>query len=238
MAAINFYANLRTGANDLIGHTLGSGIGFYGNDFGVSVPVNSQQSTTWTTNADGTSKGVQLNNTAMSTPGSLVTPISAGTVSINGGAAKNLDRLPNYLCPLNIRFTHSEPVKVQNCKLRIFDRNNISNHASGVQTYVYEARHPSNSEDIGSLNQRGIDTHAWYSFAPLTTMTDMTFTRSPGMSGTNTNSADTNPLLGYLSQEGPLHASSRHDWYVALSSEPESIGSKTNYGLYFSLEYL
>jgi hypothetical protein len=30
----------------------------------------------------------------------------------------------------------------------------------------------------------------------------------------------------------------RHDWYVALSAEPNTIGSKTQYGLYFTLEYL
>ena len=30
----------------------------------------------------------------------------------------------------------------------------------------------------------------------------------------------------------------QHDWYVALSAEPESIGSKQDYALYFTLEYL
>jgi hypothetical protein len=69
-------------------------------------------------------------------------------------------------------------------------------------------------------------------------MEDMIFTSSPGASGKNTNISDTNSSLNYLTQEGSLHSSARHDWYVALSSEPESIGSKTQYGLYFSVEYL
>ena len=30
----------------------------------------------------------------------------------------------------------------------------------------------------------------------------------------------------------------RHTWYVGISASPLSIGSKTSYGLYVSLEYL
>ena len=30
----------------------------------------------------------------------------------------------------------------------------------------------------------------------------------------------------------------QHDWYVAISASPDSIGSKTQYGLYVELEYL
>lgn len=239
MAEINFYANINgnteASGTALIGHSLGSGIGFYGSTFGVSVPVQSQQTTTWVTNADGTSQGAQLNNTSMVTMGEGET---AGTVSINSSTAIDLNNLPNYLCPLNVRFTHSEPVKVQNCKLRIFDRNNIANQASGVTTYVYESRHPSASQLETRLSLYGRDNDTWYEFDPVNAMTDMNFSNSPGMSGLNTNTNDDDPDLGYASTEGSNHTSSRHDWYAALSSEPQSIGSKTNYGLYFSVEYL
>ena len=242
MAEIKFYANIdgnsATSDATLIRHDLGSGIGFYGSTFGVSVPVDSQQTTTWVTSSDGTVQGSQLNNTAMVLEGDVST---TGTVSVNSSTAINLDKLPNYLCPLNIRFTHSEAVKVQNCKLRIFDRSNISNHASGVTTYVWEARHPSNSQTVTQLSHRANNSigTAWYEFSDLgDAMADMAFTASPGMSGLNTNSSDTNTSLGYTTQDGVTHASEIHDWYVALSSEPDSIGSKTNYGLYFSVEYL
>jgi hypothetical protein len=30
----------------------------------------------------------------------------------------------------------------------------------------------------------------------------------------------------------------QHDWYLVLSASPDSIGSKTLYGLWVSLEYL
>jgi hypothetical protein len=237
MAEIKFYANIKdqSGDGELINHSAGSGIGFYGNGFGISVPVGSRQTTTFVTNANGVDQGARLNNTAYITSGNGLTK---GTVSVNAATAIDLDKLPNYLCPLNIRFTHSEAVKVQNCKLRIFDRNNIINHASGVVTYVYEARHPATSQSIVNLSHRGRNETSWYEFDPVNPMTDMTFTSSPGISGTNTNTQDTNVALGYISQDGSLKTSTRHDWYLALSSEPITVGSKTQYGLYFTVEYL
>lgn len=242
-AAIKFYANIKNGANTEINHTAGSGLGFYGAGFGVSVPLNAQQSTTWTTNSTGTATGVQLNNTAMDSVGSSTV---AGKVSINSSTAINNNNLPNYLCPLNIRFTNDEAVRVQNCKLRIFDRNSIDNPASGVTTYVYESRHPATLQSITNLNHKARNSNSWVEFNPTATMaidngvevSDMFFTASPGVSGLNTNTSDTDTNLGYLTREGAAHTSTQHDWYLALSSEPETIGSKTNYGLYFSVEYL
>lgn len=242
-AAIKFYANIKDGANTEINHTAGSGIGFYGAGFGVSVPINSQQSSTYVTNADGTSQGSQLNNTSLSTVGTSVT---AGTVSINSSTAINNNNLPNYLCPLNIRFTNDEAVRVQNCKLRIFDRNSIDNPASGVTTYVYESRHPATLQTITNLSHRGRLSNSWVEFTPTISgaiddgvqVSDMYFTSSPGVSGLNTNTTDTDANLNYVTRDGADHSSTQHDWYVALSSEPETIGSKTQYGLYFAVEYL
>jgi hypothetical protein len=240
MADIKFYANIigSTGGTDgeLINHTAGSGIGFYGSTFGVSVPVGSQQSTTYVTDALGANRGSQLHNTAMSTTGG---PTTAGKVSVNNSTAIDLNTLPNYLCPLNIRFSHTSPVKVQNCKLRIFDRNNIANHASGVATYVFEDRHPSTNQGVTNLSHRGRTDTSWFEFEASGSMSDMVFTSSPGASGKNSNTSDvTSPTLGYTTTEGATHQSTRHDWYLALSSEPVTIGSKTQYGLYFTAEYL
>ena len=30
----------------------------------------------------------------------------------------------------------------------------------------------------------------------------------------------------------------RHDWYAAISASPDSIGNKTQYGMFFALEYI
>lgn len=235
MASISFYANILNGSPTVINHAAGSGLGFYGLTFGASVPVGSQQNTTYITNSNGTSQGSQLNNTAMSTVGDEST---AGTVSINGSTAIDNNKLPNYLCPLNVRFEHNQAVRVQNCKLRIFDRSNVNNAASGVTTYVYEARHPASSQSVSNLNLRGRAANSWVEFDSVTSPTDMTFTSSPGMSGLNTSSSDTDVALGYTTTNGVTHSATQHDWYLALSSEPETIGSKTQYGLYFSVEYL
>jgi hypothetical protein len=240
MAEIKFYGNFLSASDDnLIRHDLGSGIGFYGLDFGISVPVGSQQSTTWITNADGTVAGPKLHNTAKVASG--IPGVEMGTVSVDGSSSPiTLDKLSNYLCPLNIRFTHSSPVKVQNGKLRIFARDHgISKPASGVTTWVYEARKPSSTPSTTSLSHRGITHFVWTEFEPLAAQLDLPLTPSPGMSGQNTSTADTDAdLLKFTSQSGQALESSRHDWYIALSSEPEGIGSKTNYGLYYTVEYL
>lgn len=237
MAEIKFYGNfLSAGGDNLIRHDLGSGIGFYGLDFGVSVPVGSQQTTTWITNSNGTDRGARLNNTAKVASG--INNNNKGTVSVNGGLPIELDKLSNYLCPLNIRFTHSTPVRVQNGKLRIFARDQgIQNPASGVTTWVYEARKPTSAPNVTSLAFRGVTDFVWKEFDTVD-ITDLRLTESPGVSGTNTSVLDTDTGLGYLSRSGIEHVSMQHDWYVALSSEPEGIGSKTNYALYYTVEYL
>lgn len=240
MAAITFHVN-QTGftATDrdatLIGHAEGSGLGFFGNSFGLSVPVGQYQESTFVSNSNGTASGVKASNTKY---------MSASGVSHNGEGELENEKMPNYYAPLNIRFTHDEAVRVQNCKLRIFDRADIANQASGVTTKVYEVRHPNPlPTDTTKLAHRGISTHGWYEFDPEENMTDMTLTSSPGISGLNTTagdtvSADDGTYINQTSKEGAAHESLRHDWFTALSASPDSIGSKTQYGLYFTLEYL
>lgn len=243
MAEIKFYANETSiaggGASTEIKHTSGSGLGFFGGGFGISVPVGQFQDTTFVTNGDGTASGIRCKNTKYT---------SASGVSANGANAIGLSGMPNYYAPLNIRFTHTEPVRVQNCKLRIFDRNDISKQASGVTTKVYECRHPhpveAHNGQSGTLAFRGVTGFGWSEFDPTEAQFDLSFTPSPGMSGLNTSAAETLPsgladgTINWLTNQGVAHESARHDWYVALSASPDSIGSKTQYGLYFTLEYL
>jgi len=250
MATITFHANdldLGVGSEGtLIKHTGGSGLGFFGGGFGISVPVGQRQDTTYITNADGTYNDGRIQNTKYMTN---------TTTSFNGGSAVNNNTLPNRYAPLNIRFTHEEPVKVQNCKLRIFNRTNINQPAVGVTTYVYENRHPypktqASDDTAFSLDSRGETNHEWFDYQPAVTPEDMSFSSSPGTSGLNTVSNDpivtqypnrTGPdgnSLAWGSKSGALLRDTRHDWYVSLSAEPDSIGSKTEYGLYFTLEYL
>lgn len=238
MANITFHANILGAGHSTtpsgIAYAAGSGLGFYGNGYGISVPVGQYQDSTWVTNANGTANDqYQLNNTKYA---------SVSGVSFNGGSEIQNRNMPNYYAPLNIRFEHSSPVRVQNCRLRIFDRNDITKQASGVLTKVYEVRHPNGSTSEIGLTHRGEAGHDWKEFDPADNMIDVTFTASPGMSGLNTTAgeslaASSFGFTNWATQEGAAHSSVRHDWYAALSSSPDSIGSKL-YGLYFTLEYL
>ena len=248
MAEIKFYANETSIAGGAaateIKHTSGSGLGFFGGGFGISVPVGQYQDTTFVTNGDGNASGIRCKNTKFVAS----TTIPNSGVSSNGGATIGLSGMPNYYAPLNVRFTHTSAVRVQNCKLRIFDRNDISKQASGVTTKVFEWRHPhpveSHNPNSGTLAMRGITNYGWTEFDPTETMADLDLTASPGISGLNTSAAETLPSgnadgsQNWVTNEGSAHQGVRHDWYLALSASPDSIGSKTQYGLYFTLEYL
>ena len=245
MAAITFHINNFEAATNqtteatLIRHDLGSGLGFYGGGFGISVPVAGYQDTTFVTSADGTTEAVQCKNTKY-------TALSGLTVD---SAELGTSGTPNYKAPLNIRFTHDSVVSVQNCKLRIFDRSDIGTHAEEVTTKVYELRHPNpinlHSANNGHLAHRGSANHSWteYDSTDGGTPPDLSLTSSPGTSGLNTVAGDPIPAddgtyVNHTHKEGTAHQATRHDWYLALSASPTTIGSKTNYGLYFTLEYI
>ena len=244
MATIKFYGNLTTATNaegTYIDHA-SSGIGFFGGDFGLSVPVDSFQDTTFVTNSDGTTQAQKLNNTKYA---------SESGVKHNTQNEIDNEAMPNYYAPLNIRFEHTEAVRVKNCQLRIFDRSDITKNASGVTTAVYEIRHPLDVEGANTaLSHRGngAGNHGWTNFLHVdgtdNTVTPMTFTDSPGVSGINGNDSDStavpNPLQGIAgaTTDGAAHLAKRHDWYAALSASPDEIGSKTDFGLYFTVEYL
>ena len=257
MATITFHANSveaalvdYNGDPTLINHGANSGIGFFGGGFGISVPVNQTQSTSYVTNANGTASGIQLNNTQYDRAAADAAGLPLSGLKINNAASVIPNSgLPNFQAPLNIRFSHDERVRVQNCKLRIFDRNDITKHASGVTTFVYEVRRPnpeSNTFDAdqGALKHRGVpNEHKWVTFADGTAMADMILTPSPSISGLNTSSdeplpADNGTYLNWVTKSGEACRDLRHDWYIALSASPDSIGSKTDFGLYFTLEYL
>lgn len=206
MADVNFF-------DPATGNSLnGSGIGFYGAGFSSSVNVGLYQTTTFITNSNGTLQGANLNNVKyQNTHSGIVGSATSGIW---------LTQIPNYQSTLNIRFTHSSNVNVQNCKVYIYDRSNINNDASGVTTKAAEIIHPGllQSDNTGSGDTQWI--------TPNGSGQTITMAVSPGMSGL---------YAGNGSNGGA--SSNRHDWYLALSASPDSIGSKL-FGLYFSCEYI
>ena len=134
-----------------------------------------------------------------------------------GAANINLLNLPNYMSTLNIRFTHSSSVQTQNGVVQIFDRINKSNAASGVTCRVAEIIHAETSQGV-----TGSGDSSWISASGSTTTVPLI--DSPGVSGIRPNGASTTAV--------------QHDWYLAVSASPQSIGSKSQFGIYASLEYL
>jgi hypothetical protein len=209
MAAINFY--IETGADWNI-DVSGSGLGFFGSGgFGASVPVGSYQDNTYVTDGNGTVQGPHGNNVKWR---------HANSGEVAGSTVLDLQHIPNYESTLNVRFTHASAVRVQNAILRIYDRNNINVGASGVTTKVAEIIHPNPVQGAG-----GSGDSAW--ITPAGSGVTVPLAQSPGESGEYAGGGSVS-----------VYQDDRHDWYVAISGSPNSIGSKTQYGLYVSLEYL
>ena len=236
MASISFFAG-STSINNLSG----SGLGFFGGSFWQSVQLNSFQDTTFITDGIGTNIGGAGNNMKYSTD---TKSFAAGVVPATG-----LLWVPNSKATLNIRFSNDSAVRTQNAKLRIFDRTNKDHPASGVITRVCELLHPSSSYEVEgsgdstwwcSATHTGADSQGTFlgSTNPSARLPAGTLTvggsgiyvplaKSPGPSGFYAGNGSANT--------GQYH---QHDWYVGISASPDSIGSKTQYGLYVELEYL
>ena len=195
------------------GNDIGSsGVGFFGSSgFGSSVSVGNYQDSSYITNSNGTIAGAAINNIKYSHPNS-------GIVNgIGSPSGLNLQAITNAQASLNVRFTHTVPVATQNVKLRIYDRSNINNPASGVTTKVAEIIHPSLTNVLD-----GSGSVSWQT--PAGSGTIVSLANSPGISG--------------LSPSGSGTIADRHDWFLALSASPDSIGSKTQYAMWVELEYL
>jgi hypothetical protein len=210
-AQLKFYA----GSDNEI--PTGSGLGFYGGTFGASVRVGEYNQTTYITNPAGTAQGAAADNIKYSN-------IASGIVNSATGAIF-LRNIPNQEATLNIRFTYDTAVNVQNVTVKIYDRTTTTSAATGVTTFVSELIHFGTSQ-ASALGSGGA-TWMVFSGSSVSANQSLTLAVSPGISGfaAGNGSAST-------------HVDTRHDWYLALSASPDSIGSKQLYGLYASLEYL
>lgn len=188
------------------------GLGFYGSGgFGSTVAVGQYQDNTFATNGTGAVQGPQANN---------VKYISASGGYVGTAGLRHVKDITNAEATMNIKFdidNTGTPVQVQNAKLYIYDRVAIANAATGVITQVYETIHTA----TGITGLLGSGASTWT--ACTGTGNSINLSTSPGLGGTGA---------------GGVNPSTVHDWYVCISSSPQSIGSKSAYGLYCSLEYL
>jgi len=201
--------SFHAGTTGSIANLAGSGLGFFGSSFGSSVEVGAYQDSTYITDGTGSTEGAPCENAKYIN--------TSGCIQSDAGQ-RMLIQIPNALATLNTRFTHDSAVKTQNVKLRIFDRSSINNPASGVTCKVAELVHP---EPTAGTVSNSSDSE-WST--PTGSSVIMTLTASPGTSGERPN--------------GPETSDTQHDWYTVVSASPDSIGAKTLFGLYVSLEYL
>jgi hypothetical protein len=188
-----------------------SGLGLYGSSFGNSVAVGEYQQTTFITSPDGTALGPQGNNVKFVNAQSGIVGSSSSGI--------NIKAIPNTQSTVNIRFENDTAVKTQNINVKIYDRTNINSPASGVTTKVAEIIHVGATQVTTGSSGNVV----WSTFASATGT--LVLGNGPG-SGGNDGGGGGNTVQA------------EHDWYLAVSASPDSIGSKTQYGLYISLEYL
>src|ERR1700732_3217381 len=132
LPSISFLAG---GVGGAIQDPAGSGLGFFGNSFGASVPVGGWQSRTFVTNGNGTTQGWEAwNNQYLN---------AASGIIGQAGSGIPLTAFPNQQATLNIRFLNNIACKTQNVQLWIYDRGpSYNNPASGVTTAIAEVVHP------------------------------------------------------------------------------------------------
>jgi hypothetical protein len=186
-----------------------SGIGFYGAAFGSSVPVGSYANRAFVSNSGGTTQGAELNSLSY---------VSSTGVSINGSGAIPVLNVPNYQSSFYVKVaSDSGTINVENMTIKVGSRSDINSPVSGVQVYGLYINHTDTSQAVA-----GSGSPTWINLS--TSGAKLSPFNNPGISG------------GYA-VSGSVRADTEHWFYTALSTSPNSIGSKY-FSLQASCEYL
>ena len=136
MAEIRFQLLMLPAGTPIRDNLQGSGLAFYGSTAASSVQVGEYQDSTYVSNSDGSTYTDLCNNSkyvaSVFPSGRAVLKHDSATDSVG------LSGVKTYQSTIGIEFGHTTAVKVQNAQLRIYDRSNINNPASGVNTKVAE----------------------------------------------------------------------------------------------------
>jgi hypothetical protein len=153
------------------------------------------------------------NGTVQGPIGDNVKYTHANSGNVNSVSGLHLRAIPNYLASLNIRIESDSAIQTQNAKLYGYDRSNKNNAPSGVTFQAAELIHP-----WLATSPTGSGSTSWTQLSGSGSI--LSLSNSPGTNG---------QIPG---------ASVRHDYYLALSAAPTTVGSKTNFGLWFEVEYI
>lgn len=196
-------------SNNFINILSSSGLGFFSSaGFNGAVSVGAFNGRTFITDSTGVQQGPEANNVSYLNLGS-------GIIG-NAGSGISLKSIPNYQATLNARFTNDTPCKVQNSYLQAYDRVSVLNPPSGI---VFAAANIIHADPTQVNNGSGDP--QWRFPAGSSTMS-LGATFSPGTSG--------------LSPNGPNTSDTQHDFYIAMSASPNTVGSKS-WAILVSIEY-
>jgi hypothetical protein len=165
-------------------------------------------------------------NTFLTDIGGTIGEIHCRTIKYNTDSTAYVDQLttpvaltsiPNYLGTLNIRLLDDEEIFVALAEAKFYDGKNPDNPPSGINIKLAELRHP--NYRLNDPNGRGDE--SWRDVGDGSTFS---LSQSPGERGVKSNS------MGWW-------AYTQHDWYVAISVSPQTIGDR-EFGLQVSVEYL
>lgn len=190
-----------------------SGLALFGSAFANSVKVGQYQDTTYISDGNGTVQGPLVTN---------VKYFNEGSGYINSQAPTGLKYIPNYLHTLEILFQNDTAVKTQNVLFYSYDRANVANNASGVIVKIAEIVHPDTNQSPTGSGSANWTTLSGIVGAPTNSIS---LYPSPGISGIYNNTAS-------------ARADTSHSNFVILSASPITVGSKSQWGAYVSLEYL
>jgi len=200
----------RAGEGYSVDYINGTGIQFYGvGGAGYSIQVNNYNSRTFIGNAAGTVYSAEIDNCKWVSE----TGVTWGTE----GAQYLLTQLPQDKATLNISFHHDSAVDLQNVAMRAYDGTNVDNAPSGIEIKLADIVHPAIDYSYG-----GSGDSTWTNASG--SVGELVLSDSPGSSA-------------LWAWSGGTQASTWHDYYIAVSVKPTSVGSKTA-KLYFELEYL
>ena len=206
---------LFTGEDQLL--VLPSGIGFYGpGGFDGPITIGLFNQRTFVANAAGNIQGFEVNNNKyFAGPGWGTAPAAvSGVIHGQTGSGIALISLPDRLATINARFEHTTAVQVQNPTFIIFDGSSIENDPSGIIVYTAEIRHNSDIQ-----NPVGLGDPVWQDTKGGTVLDLIS---SPGTLGKR--------------PSGPVTTDIRHDWYIAVSVQPQTPNDKT-FGFAITLEF-
>lgn len=192
-----------------IHHLAGSGLAFFGASFGQSIAVGEYNKKTYVSNGAGTTQGPECWNIRYQD--------AASGIVAEAGSGIALTAVPNYQASLRVEVSSDDgEITVPSAYVSFYDRSSTSNAPSGVSAFIAELVHPGDTQA-----NEGSGSAQWH--YPEGTGV-LYLWPSPGTSGQYAASDSTWSSLS-------------HDFYLAVSCGPESIGGKT-FGLFFGAEWL